>query len=101
MGNIMKEIMVFREYLTCDRDKCGTVMGPGKQSNIAPGAANMQGGQFIHTCPECGDIQSFPHHFPRIVYKELPTIFQEEDAIDEVLGKIEVSMEELDNEHKE
>ena len=95
MGNIMKEIMVFREYLTCQKDGCDTIMGNGKQSLLG-NTVNPGQLMFVHVCPKCGDTQTLPHHYPRIVYKELPTIFTQEDAIDEVLGKIEKSMKELE-----
>ena len=98
MGSIMKEVMVFIEYLTCDKEGCDATMGNGVQSHIAQGASNEIGKPFVHTCPKCGSIQSFPYHYPRIVYKELPTVFQSEGAIDDVLDKIEKSLEEMGDE---
>ena len=100
MGNILKEVMVFREYLTCDNEACdNVVMGPGRQSSLG-NQVNPGAPQFVHECPKCGDMKTLQYHYPRIVYKELPTVFSNEGNIDAVLGQIEKSMEEINDKTK-
>ena len=92
--------MVFREYLKCDKEGCDAVMSNGKESGL--GSVSRPGQpMFVHTCPKCDSLQTLPYHYPRIVYKELPTIFTQEDAIDEVLGKLNVSMDKMEESNEE
>lgn len=96
MGTILKEVMVFREHLTCDKPDCNNaVMSEGKMSSLG-NMSNPGQPMFNHTCPICGDVKTLTYRFPRIVYKELPTIYKREEAIDQVIGKINDALEDKD-----
>ena len=85
--------MVFREYLDCETTDCDGILEFTGQSNL------MAPPRYIHKCPVCGEIKSTTARYPRILYKELPQVFEQESAVDEVIGRMEESLKEMSNEN--